>query len=188
MYMFIYFNYPPTQQNKDWKIKGDICILEQSVPEDPESQHVCWAPALSFQASMIPYWCNSQFCGSWHLPVKWQGYRKRKKHMDMGMGTFEVQGRGKSRISCSRLSLFTTHCTHWCSALCNTAQLVKDFMIYPGTLVSRAGWHYFIGYLLWRWFKQSCNKDQNFTRANKVPGGPIPPFVHHNFLLSFVTQ
>lgn len=39
--MFIYFNYPPTQQNKDRKIKGDICILEQSVPEDPESQHVC---------------------------------------------------------------------------------------------------------------------------------------------------
>lgn len=100
----------------------------------------------------------------------------------------EVQGRGNSRISCSRLSLFTMHCTHWCSALCNTAQLVKDFMIYPGTLVSRAGWHYFIGYLLWRWFKQSCNKDQNFTRAAKVPGGPIPPFVHHNFLISFVTQ
>lgn len=142
--MFIHFNYPPIQQNKDWKIKGGSCILEHSVPEDYETQHICWAPTLLL-SYYDAYWCNSQFCGSWYLPVKRQGRRKRNI-WEWGL---EVEGRDNTKISCSLLSLFTMYC----SVSWDTAELVKDLMMNAGVLVSSAGWDYFIAYLLW-W----CNK------------------------------
>lgn len=186
MYMFIYFNYPPTQQNKDWKIKGDICILEQSVPEDPESQHVCWAPALSFQASMIPYWCNC----SVGLDIYLSNGRDTEKERNIWIW-------GWALLRCRGGETAGYHAPGWACSLC-TVLIDVQLCATPHNL-SRILWYTLVPWLpgladiilLDICYEDGLNKvvtNQNFTRANKVPGGLIPPFVHHNFLLSFVTQ
>lgn len=112
---------------------------------------------------------------------------EKNKYMDMDMGSSGAGWKNR-RMSCSKLSLFIIYCTHWCSASCNTAQLVKDFIISPSILVFSAGWHYLIAFLLWEWFNQNCKKDQKFTWPTKVAVATVPLFVHHSFLFSFVTQ
>lgn len=68
---------------------------------------------------------------------------EKKKHMDIELGSSGAAW-GNRKMSCSKLSLFTIYRTHWCSASCNTAQLVKDFTVSTGILVCSAGWRDFI--------------------------------------------